>query len=365
MKFLKNPILWLVIIVIGVGYIGYKYVLKTSQLQKELYKKEKRILHKHPYNLYGLARVSSKELWAVGSLGTVLHSTDGGIKWKGRRIGSPEQIFDDISFSDKSNGWIVGNHGCILHSSDRGKTWKEVSVPGVKGYYLTKVFFLDSRHGWIVGDGGTMLKTNDGGKSWQLIDTGRHIIAFNDVVFKDSNTGWVVGEGGLIMKTTDGGLNWQDISPNGLINSLFSICLGEEGELWVSGSGSVILSSIDGGKTWIRKRLVYGDKTLNKDVYRIVEQPYGTRHLGAFAGAITSTKTHNLIYALCRGKLIYSFNSGDSWRPCAMSTKLEDMISKGGWLYDLGYEGVNKAWAVGSWGIILYTDSMEHWDRVN
>jgi hypothetical protein len=143
MKLLKNPILWLVIIVFGVSLVGYKYMIKTSQLQQKIqYEKVKKILRKKSYNLYGLEKISSKELWAVGSQGMILHSTDGGIEWQERQIMDPEQVFASISFSDSSNAWIVGNQGCILHSSDQGQTWKKVTVPEVKDYY--KIYIYNS-----------------------------------------------------------------------------------------------------------------------------------------------------------------------------------------------------------------------------
>jgi photosystem II stability/assembly factor-like uncharacterized protein len=312
-------------------------MIKTSQLQQKIqYEKVKKILRKKSYNLYGLEKISSKELWAVGSQGMILHSTDGGIEWQERQIMDPEQVFASISFSDSSNAWIVGNQGCILHSSDQGQTWKKVTVPEVKDYYLTCVFFLDSSHGWIVGECGTMLITNDGGKSWQFIETDNFFTIFNDVVFKDPKHGWVVGERGLVMKTTDGGLNWQDISLK-TENSLVSIYLYGEKTLWVAGLGGLVLNSRDGGTTWEKKVLRYGEEEVNYNVYDIVQQPYGTASLVKSADAGATDLGHDHIFALCRKRMFNSFDSGYSWRPFYMQEELKEMIFKGGWMYDLEY----------------------------
>lgn len=59
-------------------------------------------------------------VWAVGRPGTiVLHSKDGGQSWQMQHTGQPLPL-DDIHFVSPTHGWAVGALGTILHTADGG-----------------------------------------------------------------------------------------------------------------------------------------------------------------------------------------------------------------------------------------------------
>ena len=67
-----------------------------------------------------------------------------------------------MAFSDATHGWAVGTVGTILATTDGGVTWsKQNSGSGLR---LTGVTFADATHGWAVGDDGTVLATTNGGE---------------------------------------------------------------------------------------------------------------------------------------------------------------------------------------------------------
>ncbi len=65
-----------------------------------------------------------KHFWAVGRPGSrVLHSADDGAHWEAQATGQPLPL-DGVFFADENRGWAVGELGLILATSDGGKTWK-------------------------------------------------------------------------------------------------------------------------------------------------------------------------------------------------------------------------------------------------
>lgn len=63
-------------------------------------------------------------VWIVGSPGSIVfHSADGGTTWE--RISTGQSLpLNDVFFLDNLRGWAVGELGTILATSDGGKTWK-------------------------------------------------------------------------------------------------------------------------------------------------------------------------------------------------------------------------------------------------
>lgn len=358
MKLLKNPILWIVVVLIIIGVIGYKVMQKTAEEQEAIRPKQKELLFTlQQYNLYGLAFIPPSTLWAAGSDGMLLHSTDEGDTWTEQKIGTPEDVFSSICFPDSRNGWIVGKMGKILHTTDGGKNWS--CVKKGENIYYTKVFFLDPQYGWIVGERGTLLLTTDGGKNWETIDTGKFMITFNDVRFIDRNKGWIVGERdmftgqGVIMVSTDGGRTWQD-QESGVDKSLMSVYPVNADKVWVGGLGGTILLTTDGGSTWIKKKLKYQEKVIDNHVYKVLEQKSGL------------TGTRNAIYALCRGGQHFSTDTGNSWRALMLTPEIDDLLRRG-WLHDIAFHPHNEhmGWAVGKWGIVLKTVDADKWTRMH
>jgi photosystem II stability/assembly factor-like uncharacterized protein len=64
------------------------------------------------------------QVWVVGRPGSVLlHSADGGGSWKLVKTGQPLPLHG-VYFLDENRGWAVGELGSILGTTDGGRTWK-------------------------------------------------------------------------------------------------------------------------------------------------------------------------------------------------------------------------------------------------
>lgn len=74
------------------------------------------------WNLHAAAAVGDS-VWIAGRPGSViLHSPDGGKSWKRQRAPSPLPL-EAIHFPDAKHGWAVGALGTIIATEDGGETW--------------------------------------------------------------------------------------------------------------------------------------------------------------------------------------------------------------------------------------------------
>ena len=360
MKILKNPILWVVVLVFFMVAAGYMIMLTTSKQQEAIKRKiaEKKMVLKQ-YDLFTMAvKTSPFEIWAAGSGGMVVRSLDEGKSWEEKQLGSPEVVFSSIHFPDPNHGWLVGTRSTIYNTEDGGKTWNKIDRKD--NMYLTSVFFADVQHGWITGETGTVLLTADGGKTWETIDTGLFLTTLNDIKFIDQKTGWAVGEQGVVIFSSDGGRTWRN-QQSGADKSLMSVFPSSANTVWAGGLEGTILLTKDGGKNWQKKVLNFGENTITNHVNKMLEQKSGTEGVESWVEG----QGHNQIYALCRGAQQYSFDGGYSWRPIMMSKESKELLSRG-FLHDIRFHPEKRelSWMVGKWGVILHTVDGQCWERV-
>lgn len=203
-------------------------------------------------NLYGLAfakRSAERDstlAWAVGQNGTVVHTTDGGTKWKRKDTGSTNTLAD-VFFVDEKTGWAVGANGTILHTADGGETWRVKER--ITENYLMAVRFHGSI-GIIAGANGEILRTTNGGTTW-VRDINNRFLPFRSVTFLDGQRGWAAGLGGKILATEDGGKTWK-MQPSDVKDDLHAVHFINEKNGVAAGANGRILHTTDGGQSWKR-----------------------------------------------------------------------------------------------------------------
>lgn len=195
----------------------------------------------------------SYEGWVVGSVATILHTSNAGETWS-EQISPAFATFRSVSFVDSDTGWVAGDLA-LVHTVDGGENWLEQD-PGTS-VDLTGVHFLDSQSGWACGGENVypagarriIIHTNDGGANWstQLYETQK--LPLLDIFFSDLLNGCAVGELGAIYTTSDGGLNWIDrsLSSTGHLND---VCFTSPGTGYVASADGLILKTVDAGVTW-------------------------------------------------------------------------------------------------------------------
>ncbi|MDR1957731.1 MAG: hypothetical protein LBQ54_01565 [Planctomycetaceae bacterium] len=262
--------------------------------------------------LNGLCFVNRNHAWAVGDLGTIWHTQDGGRTWTLQESGTDAPLYG-VHFLDENTGVAVGGRtmpyshvgqGIFLKTVDGGGTWQRLPIYSAPILHQVKMF--DAKTIQAAGCAseyypGGILYTLNGGQEWMTVAGGKsrgwsslemdHIqtgtgIGLDGSIQMIRNTpqlsrtpspglrraaglsvfpfrqtqegmisGWLVGEGGLVMNTPDTGTTWQ-IPRNPLpLNhpELFdgNTVFGNGPHVWIAGKpGTRIFHSSNAGVTW-------------------------------------------------------------------------------------------------------------------
>jgi len=73
-----------------------------------------------PVNLYGVQFVNTDSGFVVGSQGTILKTTDGGLNWVNISPAGITSTFFDLYFWNADIGLAVGSDGIIVRTTDGG-----------------------------------------------------------------------------------------------------------------------------------------------------------------------------------------------------------------------------------------------------
>lgn len=242
--------------------------------------------------------------WAVGTNGTIIHTTDSGTTWEAQTSGVDTLLYD-IDFWDVNTGTAVGYGQTILYTTDGGATWDVKRTDYVGGMYEVKMFSPDSgivmgknsvdeplwgstsdgwntinwhnfridpggREGWFLGcefltpdtwvactgtwpGNGSILRTTDHGETWtEVYNIDRPNI--NSISFANDSVGVAVTAQGGVIRTTDGGINWSFVYDAGRDN-LSEVTFANEDACYIAGPMGSLLFSSDQGENWIEQPL--------------------------------------------------------------------------------------------------------------
>jgi photosystem II stability/assembly factor-like uncharacterized protein len=168
--------------------------------------------------------ITNTEAYAVGQLGQILKSSDGGLTWS--IIPTPFNKYLR-AFDIKDNKFIVvGNEGFIAVSSDMGVTWAQ-PASGVTEDLRDVMFGIEGKI-YIAGNSKTMLYSDNSGSTWA------QVVIPDSVIHNPHNrTNWnfqsiwvandtiMMGTGlpGIpiqIVRSVDNGQNWTTTLPEGV-----------------------------------------------------------------------------------------------------------------------------------------------------
>jgi photosystem II stability/assembly factor-like uncharacterized protein len=165
--------------------------------------------------------------------------------------------------------WASGSGGAWLATTDGGVTWRAAKVPGAETLDFRGIRAIDARAVYLVssgsGDKSRIYKTSDAGDHWTLQFTNPDPRGFFDAIaFWDAQHGIVVGDQldgrAEVLTTDDGGASWQRRNPGpGLPNegsfAASNSCLTLFGkhDAWFATGGpgaARVFHSKDRGRTW-------------------------------------------------------------------------------------------------------------------
>jgi len=223
------------------GYIHPEIVFKTTNEGITWNAYETGIIS--PLGLKDMYFVDSNTGWAVGDVGTIIKTSDGGATWETLTSGTFKGL-SSVCFASSSLGWAVGRDGTILKTSNGGMNWSPQNAGVTSNLY--DVQFINTNVGWVTGYG-TIIQTTDEGTTWtkQISNANQNLNALH---FLNQDLGWVAGDSGTIFKTIDGGTNWT--SKESGYSGLQDICFVNSNEGWAVGAGNTIIKTTNGGTTW-------------------------------------------------------------------------------------------------------------------
>jgi photosystem II stability/assembly factor-like uncharacterized protein len=312
--------------------------------------------------------------WAVGSIGSLIMTEDGGSTW--RRIRLPEsqerEHLRDVWFFKGEDTpvrmCLLGEYGMlqprgaykitfrafVLFNSLGEEGWYEGLVarqpyrrpdtalgrlieddsgklvlkePDEYREYLRspepvmlRMSFVNDRVGWMCGESGAIQVTRDGGKNWSL-QYGLTKKLLYDVAAIDENRVWIVGAGGTLLQTDDGGKQWIE-RRTGVTDALRAVYFRDSNNGWAVGSNGRIIATIDGGKSW---RVQYSNTSLTLNDVHFVSATEGW-----IAGD--------------RGILIHTTDGGVTWEGDRLDTHAN--------LTGLFFVAPDCGWVVGTAGLI-------------
>ena len=167
--------------------------------------------------------------------------------------------------------WASGTGGTYVVTTDGGKHWKSAVVPGAEALQFRDVYAVSDKIAYLLSIGNNttdfkIYKTYDGGAHWTIEFTNQTVNAFYDcfgfwtptrgIAHSDSVNG-IFPE----LRTTNG-KTWKSIAanmppalPGEASFAASGTCVTTEGEnnAWVATGGSTtsrILTTRDGGNTW-------------------------------------------------------------------------------------------------------------------
>jgi photosystem II stability/assembly factor-like uncharacterized protein len=220
----------------------------------------------------------------------------------------------DVQFIG-DHGWAVGAMGTVLRTADGGKKWDNISIKSDADLYRVK--FINEKEGWAVGGSMRMGETNesmrhdqrggyayvyhtkDGGKTWdcQFAENGRLLFGLD---FVNKNIGYACGERGFLLKTLDGGKHWTSLPTTGTLNWLYGMAFKNEKIGFAVGLNETVIKTINGGNSWVKLDVpadrFYGFRSIYRDI-----------NFSGNTGCIVGQN----------GCILISHNGGETWEPSA------------------------------------------------
>lgn len=276
----------------------------------------------HGHNFNDIHMADANVGVAVGDLGIIVRTTDGGIIWN--LVSSPTtNNLLSVHFINASVGWIAGEY-ILLRTTDGGLSWNSVnSVSTSYSGYYEEITFIDANNGWIVVNSpmGTLLRTTNGGATWTIQNTGMY--DQRDIHFVSSLEGWVVGFG-TAKKTTDGGRTWvtMNLGETGLLNDVFFVSsthgwiISESNIYRTTDGGNTWSSSSNGGSSVFFTSTMEGWLTSGNAIYKTINGGITweiSNQNSSPLQAIYASSTTNVVAAGIAGTILQSTNSGTSW----------------------------------------------------
>ena len=180
--------------------------------------------------LFAVFAVNDSVVWASGSRGAVVRTTDGGKTWTRRPVPDGDKLeIRDVHALSADSAFILsignGSASRIYFTADGGTNWKLQFQNADTAAFYDCLTMLDSKVGVVFGDaaaGRTMvLRTANGGATWALLPQtnvpppvkgeGAYAASGRCVVHSGSKNVWIAtgGPESRLFISNDAGVHWS------------------------------------------------------------------------------------------------------------------------------------------------------------
>ncbi len=310
-------------------------------------------------SLHGLSIVNATVVWASGTGGTFVRTTNGGATWQAGTVAGGENFdFRDVYAVDAKTAYLMSiggkNEGRIYKTTDAGKTWSLQYAERNPKAALDCMAFWNAARGIVIGDPvdgkSEVLTTSDGGAHWTLLRpesmppakagegspaSGTCVATYSGQEGKDETwPAWFATENASrVFHASDPGKAWTASETpvvTGLNQGVFSIAVADSRRVVIVGGDydhprmvkRNAAYSDDGGRTW---------KESN-------HRPAGYR----WCVAIVPGTPGPTAIAVGPTGMDYSIDGGKSW------VQMNEMSAN-----TIAFADAHRGWAVGQRGLIL------------
>ena len=266
---------------------------------------------------------------------------------------------------DENVVWASGSGGTVLVSTDSGNSWKDVTVPETEQNDFRSIHAWDENTAIVFGVGGPDFgyKTVDGGVTWNVVfrDTTSGLF-FNSVKFIDAQNGLAVSDPidgkFFVLRTEDAGNTWTQVQDLPTV---------EEGEANFAASNTCI-EYLPTGKAWVASggkaaRVFYSDD-FGKS-WKVSKTPMvrGLASSGIFSVAFKNDKEGIIVGGIYDQPELntniasYTFDGGVTWQPAVTMPKEYRSC-----VQEVKSGSDSFVFAIGKTGCDISTDGGENWN---
>lgn len=293
-------------------------ILSVITLQAQL-----QFEHFNPYpsamDVEDVQVLDAQTIFAIGEIGMVQRTTDGGQTWDVQRLDSVS-LFLGIHFATRYTGYILSESNRIYKTTDGGDTWTKIAVP--QNIKLKQFNFKDSLTGYFATTS-RLIKTTDGGLTFSTVKDFQVIFAMSAKANSIFLAGIISNQRG-IFKSSDSGVNWQLLDSNNYAitdldydGSSRVVAVSEDGDVVASTNGGVSWYKRDIGGYYFYKVYIASDSifyaTTSGSILRF--RNFGTAQstIGSSTGKSLGIKDSLIISGRSGGHIWRSTDDGKNW----------------------------------------------------
>jgi photosystem II stability/assembly factor-like uncharacterized protein len=254
--------------------------------------------------LQAVSAVNENVVWASGTGGTFVLTTNGGSTWLTAQVAGADSLeFRDIHAVDAKTAYLLsagsGTRSRIYKTTDGGINWQIQFVNRDSAAFFDCFAFWDRNRGLAFSDNVAgkfpILRTADGGQYWEELSSappatkgeGAFAASGTCVTVEGDKRAWIAtgaGEVARVLFTSDRGSTWQSFDApvphgtgtTGLTSVAFrtaEIGIAVGGDIGKADGAAAVITTVNGGKSWEPG----GQPSFTGAIYGVVYLP-GTSH---------------------------------------------------------------------------------------